>query len=299
MIIDATHLTTLTLGGIDMLVSADDERVRVWDPRTGKQVSESAPLSGGITAIAVCPVGWRDPLIVAATDDEVSWLEPRTGGPAYSPDRTPYVGALGTWAGTLLAGSVFEPYAVQRWDAGTGCRLEPLGVHEDQVTAITVLDLPDGPIVCVADKSGTIRRWNPCTGASAGTPLDTNDDVVMQLSQIRLPDGRLLIAAASADLYRWDALTGEPVGVPVVVDSYAVAGLTPVLVNGRAELITTGADEVVQRWDATTGEQVGAPVPGRSATVLSRYGELNLAIATLDGHIDLRVLGQPHPDRRT
>lgn len=300
MIIDALHLTTLSLDGTDMLVSSDGTAIQVWDPRTGERVSRSVATFGRISELIACPAGWRDPLIAVTADEGVSWIEPRTGALGHLADTAALSFPMASWAGTLLAGSGREPYPILRWDAGTGSRLEPLGRHGEQVTAIAVLEPPgsDGPVVCAGDKSGRISRWNPRTGAAAGERLDVGDEVIGAITSIELPDGRVLIAAATADLYRWDAVTGEPVGVPVVVDSYAVASLDAVTVNGRPELITVGYDQVVSRWDAETGERVGDAVPGRCATVLHRYGQLTLAIGTPDGKVELRPLGQTHPDRR-
>ncbi|WP_436529145.1 WD40 repeat domain-containing protein [Actinoplanes sp. HUAS TT8] len=295
MIIDALHLTTLSLDGTDMLVSSDGTAVQVHDPRTGRLISSCTERLGGINEVLACPTGWRDPLIAVTTDDGLRWLDPRTGQFAHSMDKSAFVFPMATWAGTLLAGSGRAPYPLLRWDAGTGARLEPLGVHHDQVTAVAVMDTPDGPVVCAGDRSGAVHRWNPRTGARVGHPLDVGDEVIGAITTVTPPDGRPLIAAATADLYRWDAATGEPVGVPVVIDSYAVASLIPVTVNGRAELITVGYDEVVHRWDVTTGERVGDSSPGRCATVLHRYGQLTLAIGTTDGKVELRPLGQTHP----
>lgn len=300
VIINALHLTTLSLDGTDMLVSSDGSAIQVWDPRTGKQLSSATANSGKINELIACPTGWRDPLIAVTTDEGVSWFEPRTGAFGHLTDRAAFAFPMATWAGTLIAGSGREPFPLMRWDAGTGVRLEPLGRHSEQVTAITVLEPPggDGPVVCAGDKSGKIHRWNPRTGARAGERLDVGDEVIGALTSVTLPDGRVLIAAATADLHRWDALTGEPIGVPIVVDSYAVASMEAVTVNGRPELITVGYDEAVHRWDAETGERVGDAVPGRCATVLHRYGQLTLAIGTVDGKVELRPLGQTHPDRR-
>ncbi|BCY13016.1 WD40 repeat domain-containing protein [Actinoplanes sp. L3-i22] len=300
MIIDALHLTTLPLDGVDMLLSSDGTTIQVHDPRTGQLVSSSAPFTK-INEIAAVPTGWRDPLIAVSADESLSWLNPRTGEPAFLPDKSALVFPLATWAGTLIAGSGHPPYPLLRWDAGTGTRLEPLGVHRDQVTAITVLnqlDQPDVPVICAGDRSGSVRRWNPRTGAQIGPALDVGDEVIGAITPVSLPDGRQLIAAATADLYRWDAITGEAIGAPVVIDSYAVGSLTAVEVNGRPQLITVGHDQVVHRWDAETGERVGEAAPGRCATVLHHYGQLTLAIGTLDGKVELRPLGQTHPDRR-
>ncbi|BCJ40918.1 hypothetical protein GCM10010168_47820 [Actinoplanes ianthinogenes] len=282
-------LRTLRLDGVDMLISRSDDLVEIRDPRNNRLISSHR--SHGINRLAVCEPGWRDPLVAVTTDDGLRWLDPRTGPTADATDESPLIGATATWAGTLLAASPAEPFPMLRWDAGTGARLEPLGVHADQISALAVLDLPDGPVICAGDRSGTIHRWNPRTGARAGDPLTVGDEQITAIAGVRLPDGRQLITAATADLHRWDAATGEPIGVPMVVDSYAVHRIDPVAVDGRTELITSGHDEVVQRWDAATGERLGDPLPGRCATVFYRYGELTLAIGTAQGTVELRPLG--------
>jgi hypothetical protein len=296
-----TDLRTLQLDGIDMLVSlhssAGSDLVQVHDPRNHRLISSAGPY--GVNFLAVCELGWREPVIAISTDCGVVWLDPRTGAEIHPADTAARVFPMASWAGTLLGGSWLAPFPVLRWDGGTGLRLEPLGFHEALPAALSVLDLPDGPVVCTGDESGMVSRWDPRTGARAGETLTVGDERITAITSVRLADGRHLIAATTADLHRWDAATGEPVGVPIVVDSYAVRRMDPVIVNDRPELITLGSDEVVQRWDAETGEQIGDPIPGFSVTVLRRYGELTLAVGTAQGTLDMRPLGQPHPGRRT
>jgi hypothetical protein len=75
---------------------------------------------------------------------------------------------------------------------------------------------------------------------------------------------------------RWDLLTGEPVGSPIQAHPGS-ATVLPMWVGDRAQLLTSGDDEVVRRWDALTGELLDEPAAGFGPVLLSIGGEQAIA----------------------
>jgi len=78
-------------------------------------------------------------------------------------------------------------------------------------------------------------------------------------------DGRALVVSGgkAGALRRWDALTGEEAGDPMLGHDGWVNGLASGRMPGGAELIVScGDDATVRRWNAATGEPIGEPIIG-------------------------------------
>ena len=73
---------------------------------------------------------------------------------------------------------------------------------------------------------GTVRLWDPVTGAPAGDPLTGHSGRVEAVAFGVLPDGRVLLASGSGDrtVRLWDPVTGAPVGDPLTGHTGRVDG---------------------------------------------------------------------------
>jgi WD40 repeat protein len=270
-------------GGSPRLVAAGDHEVSIWDPVSGARTA-AFDVDWGINDIVVCRAHGADPVLAVASDTGIQWLTTDTGAPCYGPstDDTIWGMAVRSARGdgeTVFGAGYGGPYPIHRWDASTGTMLEDLGEHNDHITAVMVLTLPDGTeVVAAGGWSHTICRWDPATNRRYGRPLDGLEGVVHAMDTVLLPDGRLLLASADSagEVRRWDAVTGEPIGSPIKAHPNAIAVLA-IAARGNPELLTSGDDEVIRRWDAITGELLAEVAEGFDPVLLTIDGALTLA----------------------
>ena len=80
------------------------------------------------------------------------------------------------------------------------------------------------------------------------------------VAAVPLPDGRVLLASASADetVRLWDPAIGTAVGDPLEGHTAPVSAVAPVpLPDGRMLLASASYDNTVRLWDPVTGTPVG------------------------------------------
>ncbi|MBX9622986.1 MAG: sigma-70 family RNA polymerase sigma factor, partial [Gemmataceae bacterium] len=150
--------------------------------------------------------------------------------------------------GTRLAG--VADYRLWAWDVKTDRPLGPPGPpgHEADIRDLTFA--PDGRLFTASD-DGTVRSWDPATGAAGLTLQQASYVGGVAVS----PDVRLVAGSGLHDDLRvWDARTGEErfkllgngwLGGPRVVR------FTP---DGRRLVAWGGYDEFVRVWDMRTGK---------------------------------------------
>jgi WD40 repeat protein len=307
--------------GRTLVASAENgSSVRIWDPATGRQVTEL--LTGGSGAIrSVCALPGRDAdgqtLLAAAGDDgTVRIWDPVTGSQVIEPlaGHTGMVWSVcplpdlppGGLAGpsALLASAGFDQ-TVRLWDLATGHQAgEPLTGHTGTIWDMCVLPgwdaagRPDGrTLLASAADDGWVRIWDPAAGHEVARlgigPGDsaTGVCVLQGWAAETLPDGRILLAVASFDgpLRVWDPAIGTLVSEFDAGHQGSVNGVSALAAagadgqpDGRTLLATISYDGSARISDPATGQQAAGSLTGHTGVV---WG-----VCTLRGEDDGRRL---------
>ena len=99
-------------------------------------------------------------------------------------------------------------------------------------------------LLATGSGDGTVRLWDPATGAPVGDPLTGHTGRVTAVAFGPLPDGRVLLATGGRDgtVRLWDPVTGAPVGDPLTGHTDGVAAVAfGALPDGRVLLAIGGA----------------------------------------------------------
>ena len=163
--------------------------------------------------------------------------------------------------GTLASASYDG--TVRLWQAGRRTLGEPLGRHEDRVTAISIS--PDGTTLASGGFDRTVRLWDMVTRRPT---RELGDDRLDSVESIAFsPDGRTLAAAdVEGSIWLWEmpggTLAARLEGHDGAVHGIAFAG------DGRT-LASAGFDGTVRLWSVAEQEQIGDPLTGHRDPVLS------------------------------
>ncbi len=129
-----------------------------------------------------------------------------------------------------------------------------------------------GGLVVTAGGDDMIRSWRAATGQAADFVV-ASPGLVTFLAVVPAGAGGVVVCAIPQGVYRWDLVSGEPIGTPIQRPELAWArtsGLNcvAVLENGdRPVLVSGGTDGLVRRWDLVGGVEVGPPLAGHEGEV--------------------------------
>ncbi|MFK0113536.1 WD40 repeat domain-containing protein [Streptomyces sp. NPDC091217] len=215
-------LASLTPGRCILAVSTEDG-VERWNALTG------APMSGVYSAESTV---WR---LAAGSlpNGQAMLVGAGHGGAVHRWDADsgePLGPPLLGHATTVLSvgfGYVSESEAVimsgddsgflRRWDAKTGNPLgDPVAGHASQVNIVAAVPLNRvRNAFASSDADGEICRWDAATGEQIGAPLATGMEVYTLATVC--PGGTPLLLAAGSNgvVGMWNAITCEPMGIPL------------------------------------------------------------------------------------
>lgn len=235
--------------GRQVLSSAHDKEVRLWDAETGALRMTFSGHTGWVSAAALSPDGTR--VASASRDGTVRLWDAESGAEircirgagearavAFSPDSSHLAVALGDGTAHLL-------------DAPNGAEAAVLRGHEGTVLAVAYD--PAGGRVLTASEDATVRIWDAQTG---GETLCLRGHSAAVRSAAFSPDGaRVATASADATARVWDATHGAEI---TTLEGHK-GGLTAVAFDPNGVRLATGSDDTTAgTWDAHSGERVAS-----------------------------------------
>ncbi|HWG45247.1 MAG TPA: WD40 repeat domain-containing protein [Gemmataceae bacterium] len=274
--------------GSKILTSGQDQRLIIWEAKTGRQLrsiaatsataAERATWSGDGARVLAGPRDYKMTLW-----DVVSGKRLRTlYGPSFSVicgclNRDGSLGVLGTARGTVL---VWDPKTgeIVQTLSGHAKAISSIGITNDGTTAITgsedatavVWDVAASkPIATLKGHKGRIRtvaltqdgktaittsedRSTIIWDARSGTPRHTlggNFDPVARLECS--DDGNVVLTGDSLSIRLWDGKTGKKTGSIDLKGHTSAIGLSP---DGTKYALARGSELGV--WDVKTGERL-------------------------------------------
>jgi WD40 repeat protein len=129
-------------------------------------------------------------------------------------------------------------------------------------TTVWPVQVSGGRLILVAERQGTVCRFDARTGEAVGDPGQPWRAHVFGCAAATVPDGRtILVGADDWGISRFDLFSGE-VYPPTADEQPGTIWdvTTAVLPGGRAVVAGAGYDGLVYRWNAATGERIGKPL---------------------------------------
>jgi WD40 repeat protein len=232
----------------DRIVTAgNDESVRVWEVKTGREILLIKAHALAVTGVAFSPDGLR---VISSSDDTTAriWSTVASGevrrlightqglpGADFSPD------------GRRIATASSDRTA-RIWDTASGAQLQVLNGHTELILSAEFS--PDGKYVATASDDRTARIWNAATGEQ----LKVLSGHALQVEGANFsPDGRRIVTASYDKTGRiWDAQSGrELVKLQGHTGPMDWAVFSP---DGRS-VVSSSTDQTARIWDAASGRQ--------------------------------------------
>lgn len=235
-----------------LVASTDKHGAQAFDLQNGAALPGFGPATGSVREATFSPDG---ALVFLRSGKEVNVysVSSRERLTTFSAHEKPVLGAAFSRAGDRIATSSMDG-TVRVWDPKTGVESATIapedrgdGGYGKAVGFLTVAWSPDDKMLAAGAKDGSVRLFDPATGAV----LHTLSRHTMQVEQVVFSsDGRRLLAASlDSTATVWDTVTGA------LVEHLRghKEGILCALFAGDHRVITGSDDRTARVWDIADG----------------------------------------------
>jgi WD40 repeat protein len=266
--------------GTRILTVATDETARVWDSRTGAQLTPTLYHDDAVVSGAFSHDAAR--IVTGTESGKIAIWDARTGeklassmelfGSAWSVSFSP--------DGKVIA-AASDAGKVRTWDAATGKPLSPLIEYHE--AAYHVSFSRDGKSLLVATGDNFADLRDPRTGTRT---LRLGRGNSIYSAQFSPDDKRIVTACADYTVETWEAQSGNPTGV-IMTHGF---GVETAEFNSDASLIVTASiDHTARIWNANNGKLLVAPLQHPAPVGRASFSPDSRFVATIAGDKAVRL----------
>ena len=272
--------------GTTVAAGSSDGTVQLWDAATQHEVGTTmAAGPAAVRALAFSPGG--KVLAAGGEDGDVRLWDTatQTQSGATMATGAPVAALSFSGNGTTLATAEGDG-STELWSSATqeqtGAALAAQGTAR-----VSALDFGAGAgLLATGDATGTITLWNPAGFHQSSAPVITGTPesaaaVGGHTLAVFSARGEILAVSGEGGTVRlWNALTGRPVGRPIV-SHHAVTGLA-LSPDGKTLAVTADG---LQLWSTATGQRIGGSLPAADATAAAGPAAAGPAAFSPDGRL--------------
>jgi WD40 repeat protein len=279
------HTGTITYAsyssdGTKILTASADHTARLWDARTGSQLTPPLQHDDAVISAAFSPDGKR--VVTGSSESEVRIWDAVSGKPIT--DSLEVHGSVlcvsFSHDGKMIAAGT-DDGKLRTWNAVNGQPLSPVVLYHEEVYGVSFNR--DGSQLLVATGDNKADLLDPRTGSHL-KPLRHKNIV---LSARFSPDDKNIVTASGDETGQiWDAKTGEPTGV-ILRHGFAVesAAFSP----DGSRVVTASLDHTARVWDAKTGQPITPPLQHPGPVERASFSPDGRLVATVAADGAIRV----------
>lgn len=257
---DAITAVAIAHDGLTAVTGSNDETLRHWDLRTGRELRELRGHSATVTCVAITHDGKA--AVSGSRDHTLRLWDLETGQlmrtlTGHTADV--YAVAVTPTGNSAVSGG--EDSILRLWDLDSGALRRTFAGHNGPVYAVTVA--PDGLTALSASWDNTIRQWELGSGRLLRT---LNGHIHRVLCVAISPDGQTAVSGGRDNLIKvWNLQSGHEIrtlsGHTNWVSSIAFAP------DGRT-IVSGSHDNSIRVWDLFKGKELRSCV-GQLGEVLA------------------------------